>query len=433
MSVRRCAGNWFVVVGLAWALAGAACGGTVPGGGDLSGEPDPDVALAAQETTTPAAWKAGTNYAVGALVRHAGITYECRQAHRALVGWEPPRALSLWQRPTPSGLAPWTTQTHYLPGSEVTFGGAVWVCRKEHVSQIDWLPGKTPSLWAPPNQPPLVTIVAPASGSQHLPVAGVVLQASVEDPDGPAPFDGTVAWTSDVDGPLCQGLACTSPPLRVGAHLITATATDAGGASATASVRIVVNTPPSPTIVLPPGGAAFFVGQPVSFRGSASDPEQEIPDSALGWSSQLDGALGSGPELNLATLSPGTHRITLTASDDFGAIGAATVAIIVSPLYGAPSAIIQEPPHGSTVLAGIPVHLVGLGFDPEDGLLPDASLVWTSDLDGPLGAGPTLDVALSGPATCAEGARVHRVTLTVTDSEGNTASYQIDVRVVPAC
>ena len=48
------------------------------------------------------------------------------------------------------------------------------------------------------------------------------------------------------------------------------------------------------------------------------------------------------------------------------------------------------------MLAGTPVHLVGLGFDPEDGLLPDASLVWSSDLDGPLGAGPTLDVALSG-------------------------------------
>jgi hypothetical protein len=432
MSERRRSGNWFALLGLLAALA-SACGGTVPGGGDLPAEADPDVTLTTQETTTSPAWKAGTNYAVGAVVTYNGITYECRQAHRSLPGWEPPRALSLWQRPTPAGLAPWTTQTHYLPGSEVTFAGQTWVCRREHVSQIDWLPGKTPSLWALPNRPPVITILAPAPSSQHLPTAGVVLLASVEDPDGPSPFSGTVDWTSDLDGPLCGGLQCSSAPLRVGAHLITARATDAGGASGTATVRIVVNTPPSPTIVLPPEGAAFFAGQPVTFSGSASDPEQEIPASVLSWSSHIDGALGSGPELDLATLSPGTHRITLTASDDFGAIGAATVAIIVSPLYGPPSAIIQEPPHGSTVLAGTPVHMVGLGFDPEDGLLPDASLVWSSDLDGSLGTGPTLDVALSGPATCAEGARVHRVTLTVTDSDGNTASYQIAVQVVIAC
>jgi hypothetical protein len=198
-------------------------------------------------------------------------------------------------------------------------------------------------------------------------------------------------------------------------------------------VLIIVNTAPAPAIVLPAEGASFFVGQPITFRGSASDPEQAIPDGALSWSSHLDGALGSGPELSLATLSPATHRITLSASDDFGAIGAATVAVIVSPRFGPPSVIIHEAQHGATVVAGTPVHLVGLGFDPEDGLLPDTSLVWSSDRDGPLGTGSALDVVLSGPTTCIQDDRSHLVTLTVTDSDGNRAEHQIAIRVAFPC
>src|SRR4029453_5920435 len=142
-------------------------------------------------------------YAVGAQVTFAGIVYECRQAHTSVTGWEPPRALSLWQRPPPRGLSPWTTQTHYLVGSEVSFNGVVYRARQEHVSQVDWTPPVARSLWAPPNVAPTVTIVAPAAGSQHLPGTSIRLQANVVDPDGPSPFAGTVLWLSDVDGQRC--------------------------------------------------------------------------------------------------------------------------------------------------------------------------------------------------------------------------------------
>ncbi|BFU44297.1 lytic polysaccharide monooxygenase [Krasilnikovia sp. MM14-A1004] len=52
-------------------------------------------------TTTPPAggtWAAGTAYAVGAVVTYGGLSYRCRQAHTALVGWEPPNAPALWER-----------------------------------------------------------------------------------------------------------------------------------------------------------------------------------------------------------------------------------------------------------------------------------------------------------------------------------------------
>jgi hypothetical protein len=74
------------------------------------------------------------------------------QAHTSQLGWEPPNAPSLWARPTPCGLAPWTTQTIYVVGSRVTFNGQTYQCRQAHTSQVGWDPVSAPSLWllAPP-------------------------------------------------------------------------------------------------------------------------------------------------------------------------------------------------------------------------------------------------------------------------------------------
>jgi hypothetical protein len=68
--------------------------------------------------------------------------------------------------------------------------------------------------------------------------------------------------------------------------------------------------------------------------------------------------------------------------------------------------------------------LVGQGFgsDLEDGMLPDGSLAWSSDRDGDLGTGPSLP--LSSLAT-----GKHVITLTVTDSAGQSSSTSATVFV----
>ncbi|MEU8664103.1 lytic polysaccharide monooxygenase [Actinoplanes philippinensis] len=49
-------------------------------------------------TTSPGStsWKAGTAYKAGDRVTYNGATYQCRQAHTALAGWEPPYVAALW-------------------------------------------------------------------------------------------------------------------------------------------------------------------------------------------------------------------------------------------------------------------------------------------------------------------------------------------------
>ncbi|HWS37775.1 MAG TPA: lytic polysaccharide monooxygenase [Actinoplanes sp.] len=62
--------------------------------------PTPTPTTSPTPTTAPTSgtttWAAGTAYPVGARVTYNGVTYQCRQAHTALAGWEPPYTAALW-------------------------------------------------------------------------------------------------------------------------------------------------------------------------------------------------------------------------------------------------------------------------------------------------------------------------------------------------
>ncbi|MGH3645750.1 MAG: lytic polysaccharide monooxygenase [Micromonosporaceae bacterium] len=61
--------------------------------------PSPTATPSPTSTTPPPsgnAWAAGTAYQVGDRVTYGGRLYQCRQAHTALQGWEPPNTPALW-------------------------------------------------------------------------------------------------------------------------------------------------------------------------------------------------------------------------------------------------------------------------------------------------------------------------------------------------
>ncbi|KUL22738.1 chitinase [Actinoplanes awajinensis subsp. mycoplanecinus] len=60
--------------------------------------PSPSPSSPSPSVSTPAgtAWAAGTAYKVGQIVTYNGKRYQCRQAHTAIVSWEPPNVLALW-------------------------------------------------------------------------------------------------------------------------------------------------------------------------------------------------------------------------------------------------------------------------------------------------------------------------------------------------
>ncbi|WP_374271050.1 beta-1,3-glucanase family protein [Actinoplanes sp. M2I2] len=79
-------------------------GGTTPTQPPATTPPTTTPPTTRPPATTPPAtqppagttWAAGTPYAVGQIVTYNGVRYQCRQAHTALPGWEPPNVLALW-------------------------------------------------------------------------------------------------------------------------------------------------------------------------------------------------------------------------------------------------------------------------------------------------------------------------------------------------
>ena len=76
--------------------------------------------------------------------------------------------------------------------------------------------------------------------------------------------------------------------------------------------------PPVTTILSPASGSAFNAGDPVTFTGSSLQEGEPIDSNALVWVSDLDGALGTGTELILDSLSVGEHVIVLTGTNAVG-------------------------------------------------------------------------------------------------------------------
>ena len=90
---------------------------------------------------------------------------------------------------------------------------------------------------------------------------------------------------------------------------------------------------PTAEITSPASGLTVDEGTPVQLSGSATDPEDgPLGEAALAWTSTLDGPLGTGSSLEIASPSVGVHTITLTATDSDGNTGEASAALLVEEL-----------------------------------------------------------------------------------------------------
>lgn len=86
-----------------------------------------------------------------------------------------------------------------------------------------------------------------------------------------------------------------------------------------------------------------------------------------------------------------------------------------------PSISVATPTNGITISAGTNVLLSGTASDPQDGNLT-ASITWTSDLQGSLGTGGSVNFSTLAPGT-------HTITAMISDSGGLTASATRTVTV----
>ncbi len=143
------------------------------------------------------------------------------------------------------------------------------------------------------------------------------------------------------------------------------------------------NRPPTVTIRTPAASAHHSAGQPISFRVRVTDVEDDlrgISASPPAWSSDRDGPLGTGTTLAVA-LSAGIHIVTVTYTDAGGLASSDSRQVNVMPAsYGGvnrtPVTTITLPEPSPIYLPGTPIVFEGGAVDPEEGPVPDASLVW---------------------------------------------------------
>jgi arylsulfatase A len=276
------------------------------------------------------------------------------------------------------------------------------------------------------NGQPVVEINEPQNGSAFSFGETIGFRASASDAED-GELDESIVWNSDIDGNLGTGPLLSVSALTVGEHRISASVTDSGGATGSSSITVAIvattaNQLPVVSITMPADGVTLAQGAPVEFSADASDAEDGSLDDVIAWSSNIDGALGTGGTITVSTLSTGSHVISAQVTDSASATRKDSITISVSAQANSPPSVdIESPSDSSSFADGSNVDLRARSSDPEDGSVDD-SIEWTSSIDGILGNGASIAVS-----TLSVGA--HTITATAMDSAGATGSDTINVTV----
>ncbi len=267
------------------------------------------------------------------------------------------------------------------------------------------------------NARPVVAISAPTTNATVTAGAPVAFTATATDAE-----DGnlapTLVWASNIDGQIGTGPSFSTANLSTGVHVITAGVTDSDGVSANAMVTLTINAAPSVTITAPATGSTKTFGSAVTFTATATDLEDGNLAPSLVWTSSRDGEIGTGGSFTTSALTVGSHTITASVADAKGAVGTKQITLLVNQR---PTVAISAPGNNSTHTVGVSFHFGASASDAEDGDV-GASLQWSSDIDGPIGSGPSFNLATLGAGT-------HTITAVANDSKGATGVAQVIVRM----
>jgi hypothetical protein len=145
-------------------------------------------------------------------------------------------------------------------------------------------------------------------------------------------------------------------------------------------------------------------------------------DGGMGWVILASGLTTPSFNVIVDAMAGGSDvRFRVVASDGVNTGFDETPATITIPNHP-PVPIISDPVGGSIHLPGDLVVFTGAASDMEDGTLPPAALVWSDDVQGGLGIGPTVPINSLLPGK-------HTITLTATDSYGASSSTSVSILV----
>jgi len=263
-------------------------------------------------------------------------------------------------------------------------------------------------------------LIPPAGGEYCLKLKSGVTPLSTYCFDGDLEIESTEPITP-TGFPF--GLAV---PLPLGMNRVELTR----GTTTLMSARVASAHPPTVTVNFPPrAGLTLQLPELVQWSGADADGDPLTysvlysADGGTNWISVGSGIQGGAGYLVDFSRLPGSSQaiIKVMASDGFYSAEDISDYVFTVP-NKPPTAVIISPLTMAQLTDIVPVVLEGRGVDLEDGSLGDGALQWSSDRDGALGSGRLLEKMLS-PGS-------HAITLTVTDSDGLTATDEISLTIL---
>ena len=262
------------------------------------------------------------------------------------------------------------------------------------------------------------------------------LKPGASDPDGTIE---SYEWSAVPEGGSFRnagtpGVARWIAPTEVGQYVVTATAIDDDGGTASASetFRVVVRqTNAAPTVALEAHATTVAGGAVVRLTASANDRDGTI--ESYTWSGEgtftARGAEGKSPRVDwTAPSADGDYQLTVRVTDNAGGTATDSVVITVTGTDNiAPTVRLSA--SSRRIEAGGETSLTASAED-TDGTI--ASYAWSEENDagtftarGPMDQSARVDRTAPSPDADSE----YTLSVTVTDNEGGTASATVEVTV----
>ncbi len=266
-------------------------------------------------------------------------------------------------------------------------------------------------------EPPTVAVTAPANGQSYLSNQSVPIVANASD------VDGTIAQIAvsvdDVQGSpdVISPTSATWTGVRIGVHVVSATATDNGFAQANAKpvhIRVLPDKRLQAVVLTSP--APGTVTNPVELVADVGAPDGGMDKVHFYDGTTLLGSVVAPPYRLVVSLGNGVHTIKARAVLFSNAgMESTPVTITVSGANVAPSVTLTAPYAGQTFVVGSPVSLAANASDP-DGSITKVEFFAGSTLVATDTTAPYSGIWMPG------GAGAFALTAKATDNQGRTTT-----------